>query len=38
MVRAVAERALARQGYTVHTAEHGEAALELLAGGLAPDL
>jgi two-component system cell cycle sensor histidine kinase/response regulator CckA len=38
MVRAVAERALARQGYTVHTAEHGEAALELLANGLAPDL
>jgi two-component system cell cycle sensor histidine kinase/response regulator CckA len=38
MVRAVAERALARQGYTVHTAEHGEAALELLAGGLRPDL
>jgi two-component system cell cycle sensor histidine kinase/response regulator CckA len=38
MVRAVAERALTRQGYTVHTAEHGEAALELLAGGLAPDL
>lgn len=38
MVRAVAERALARQGYTVHTAEHGEAALALLAGGLMPDL
>ncbi|MES2753357.1 MAG: response regulator [Pseudomonadota bacterium] len=38
MVRAVAERALSRQGYTVHTAEHGEAALELLAGGLQPDL
>ncbi len=38
MVRAVAERALARQGYTVHTAEHGEAALELLEGGLRPDL
>lgn len=31
MVRAIAERALARQGYTVMTAEHGEAALELLA-------
>ena len=38
MVRAVAERALVRQGYTVHTAEHGEAALELLEGGLMPDL
>lgn len=38
MVRAVAERALVRQGYTVHTAEHGEAALELLEGGLLPDL
>ncbi|MEH3048436.1 ATP-binding protein [Sphingomonas adhaesiva] len=32
MVRAVAERALARQGYTVLAAENGEAALELLAG------
>jgi two-component system cell cycle sensor histidine kinase/response regulator CckA len=31
MVRAVAERALTRQGYTVLTAEHGEAALDLLA-------
>ncbi|KQM86081.1 histidine kinase [Sphingomonas sp. Leaf23] len=31
MVRAIAERALTRQGYTVMTAEHGEAALELLA-------
>ncbi|MET0269843.1 MAG: response regulator [Sphingomonas sp.] len=30
MVRAVAERALARQGYRVHTAANGEAALELL--------
>jgi two-component system cell cycle sensor histidine kinase/response regulator CckA len=38
MVRAVAERALTRQGYTVLTAEHGEAALELLAGGAQPDL
>jgi two-component system cell cycle sensor histidine kinase/response regulator CckA len=32
MVRAVAERALARQGYTVLAAEHGEAALELIEG------
>jgi two-component system cell cycle sensor histidine kinase/response regulator CckA len=31
MVRAVAERALARHGYTVLTAENGEAALEILA-------
>lgn len=31
MVRAIAERALTRQGYSVMTAEHGEAALELLA-------
>ena len=30
MVRAVAERALTRNGYTVITAEHGEAALEIL--------
>jgi two-component system cell cycle sensor histidine kinase/response regulator CckA len=30
-VRAVAERALARHGYTVFTAENGEAALEILA-------
>ncbi len=38
MVRVVAERALTRQGYTVMTAEHGEAALELLASGERPDL
>ena len=38
MVRAVAERALARQGYPVLTAEHGEAALELLARCDRPDL
>ncbi|MEG3175036.1 response regulator [Sphingomonas sp. RB3P16] len=38
MVRAVAERALTRQGYTVLTAEHGEAALELLASSAKPDL
>ncbi len=38
MVRAVAERALARQGYSVLTAEHGEAALELLAKHGRPDL
>ncbi len=38
MVRAVAERALARQGYSVVTAEHGEAALEWLDGGQRPDL
>jgi two-component system cell cycle sensor histidine kinase/response regulator CckA len=38
MVRAVAERALARQGYTVLTAENGEAALELLASSEKPDL
>jgi two-component system, cell cycle sensor histidine kinase and response regulator CckA len=31
MVRAVAERALTRNGYTVITAENGEVALELLA-------
>jgi len=38
MVRAVAERALTRQGYRVLTAENGEAALELLAQGEKPDL
>ena len=38
MVRAVAERALARQGYKVLSAEHGEAALELLARVPKPDL
>ncbi|HVI98740.1 MAG TPA: response regulator [Sphingomonas sp.] len=38
MVRAVAERALTRQGYTVVTAENGEAALDLLAEGERPDL
>ena len=38
MVRTVAERALTRQGYTVLTAEHGEAALELLARSDRPDL
>jgi two-component system, cell cycle sensor histidine kinase and response regulator CckA len=38
MVRAVAERALARQGYTVLTAENGEAALELLQTSARPDL
>ena len=38
MVRAVAERALARQGYTVMSAENGEAALELLASVDRPDL
>lgn len=38
MVRAVAERALARQGYTVLTAENGEEALELIAKSPRPDL
>ena len=38
MVRAVAERALARQGYTVLTAENGEAALELMQGVDPPTL
>ena len=38
MVRAIAERALTRQGYTVLTAEHGEAALDILARSDRPDL
>ncbi|MES2442539.1 MAG: response regulator [Pseudomonadota bacterium] len=38
MVRAIAERALTRQGYTVRTAENGEAALELLETEARPDL
>ena len=38
MVRAVAERALTRQGYKVLTAEHGEAALDLLGRIDKPDL
>jgi two-component system cell cycle sensor histidine kinase/response regulator CckA len=38
MVRAVAERALTRQGYTVLAAENGEVALDLLAGVERPTL
>ncbi|WBH16394.1 hybrid sensor histidine kinase/response regulator [Sphingomonas radiodurans] len=38
MVRAVAERALTRQGYTVLTAENGEAALEIIERHPRPDL
>ncbi|MET0246846.1 MAG: response regulator [Sphingomonas sp.] len=38
MVRAIAERALTRQGYTVLTAENGEAALELLDQVERPEL
>jgi two-component system cell cycle sensor histidine kinase/response regulator CckA len=38
MVRAVAERALTRQGYTVLTAENGEVALEVLTRTGRPDL
>jgi two-component system, cell cycle sensor histidine kinase and response regulator CckA len=38
MVRAVAERALTRQGYTVHTACDGEQGLEALASGQHFDL
>ena len=38
MVRAVAERALTRHGYTVTTAANGEEAVELLDGDEAPDL
>ena len=38
MVRAVAERALARQGYTVLVAENGDAALELVDANGRPDL
>ncbi|RJF91086.1 response regulator [Sphingomonas cavernae] len=38
MVRAVAERALTRHGYTVLTASNGEDALEMLAQGVEIDL
>jgi len=38
MVRAVAERALTRQGYSVLTAENGEIALEIMAKNGRPDL
>ena len=38
MVRAVADRALTRQGYTVETASDGEEALEIIAQGRAYDL
>jgi two-component system cell cycle sensor histidine kinase/response regulator CckA len=38
MVRAVAERALVRQGYTVETARDGEEGLELFASGKRYDL
>ncbi len=38
MVRSVAERALTRHGYTVLTAENGEAALEILDRGEHVDL
>ncbi|MFN3518557.1 MAG: response regulator, partial [Sphingomonas sp.] len=38
MVRAVAERALTRQGYTVIAAENGEIALELIEQHPRPDL
>jgi two-component system cell cycle sensor histidine kinase/response regulator CckA len=38
MVRAVAERALTRHGYTVLSAESGEAALDILDGDVDIDL